>query len=144
MIKLLVSLSIWLMLSLPSSYTYAETTDCGDDPRECFDGFEEDDTIITKDKAVKRTFSFPPIKAGFVIDVHNKDILPHVGVEVLEIDAPWGGDYSLDVGVAASRVFTSITWEFIPIVKAGPSIWVGYNIRQGGPAYGVGVTVLDF
>lgn len=144
MIRLLISLSIWLTLSLSSSFSYADELKCEDDPRACFEDFEDDDTIIPKDKTVARTFSFPPIKAGFVIDVYNRDILPHISVEVIELNAPWSGDYAIDVGVATSRVFTSFSWEFIPLIKAGPSIWVGYNVREKSQAYGVGFTILDF
>ena len=41
MIRLLVSLSIWLMLSLSSSVSYAEEPKCEDDPRACFDDFKD-------------------------------------------------------------------------------------------------------
>jgi hypothetical protein len=132
------------MLSLSSSVSYAEEPKCEDDPRACFDDFKDDGTIIPKDKSVARTFSFPPIKAGFIVDVYNRDILPHISVEVLELDAPWSGDYALDVGVGNSRVFASLSWEFIPLIKAGPSIWAGYNVKEKSQAYGVGFTILDF
>lgn len=149
MIRLLASLSIWLMLSLSSNFVYAEEKPkCEDDPRACFEDPADPDApdgpIVTRDGEAERTFSFPPIKAGFIIDVYNKDILPHISAEVLAIEAPWNGDFSIDIGVAASRVFTSLTWEFIPIIKAGPSIWVGYNVKEASQAYGVGFTVLDF
>ena len=145
MIKLLLSLSICLLLLLQTSYVSAETTEgCKEDPRECFDGFEDDGTVITKDPTVSRTFSFPPVKAGFVVDAYNWDILPHIGVEVVSVSAPWDGDFSIDINVAASRLFTSLTWEFFPIIKAGPLVWVGYNIKQESPAYGVGFSILDF
>jgi hypothetical protein len=144
MIKLLASLSIWLTLLLSSNIAYAEEPKCEDDPRACFDGFKPDGTIITRDKKAERTFFFPPVKAGFIIDVYNRDILPHISVEVLEFDTFWSGDIAIDVGVGTSRVFTSLTWEFIPIIKAGPSIWAGYNVREKSQAYGIGFTVLDF
>ncbi len=117
---------------------------CKDDPRECFDGFEEDDTIIPKDPKVKRTFSIPPIKVGFVVDLYHRDILPHISMELLDFTLPYAGDFTIDTGVATSRVMLSLTWEFIPIVKMGPSIWVGYNVREDDPAFGVGISVLDF
>jgi hypothetical protein len=133
-----------LMLSLSSSTALADKSDCSDDPRKCFNGFDPNGKVITRDKEAERTFNFPPVKAGFIVDLHIKDILPTISAEALEIDAPWNGDFSVDVGVATSRVFTSLTWEFLPIVKAGPSIWVGYNVRETDVAYGVGFTMLDF
>lgn len=145
MTRLLVCLSMLLMLSLLSNVSLAEEDPkCEDDPRACFDGFDPDGGIITKDGEAERTFSFPPVKAGFIVDIHNKDILPHISAEVYELDVPWNGNMAFDVGVAASRVFTSLTWEFLPIVKAGPSIWAGYNVKENDYAYGVGFTMLDF
>lgn len=144
MIKLFISLSIWLLLSLPSNVYAEEDTKCEDDPRACFDGFEDDDTVVPKDPKVVRTFSFPPIKVGFIVDMNYWDVLPHIGVELLEINAPWNGDFSVDINVATSRVFTSLTWEFLPIIKAGPSVWVGYNVKEKDKAYGIGFSILNF
>ncbi len=144
MIKLLVCLSMLLTLSLLSSVTLAEEPKCEDDPRACFGGFDPDGGIITRDGEAERTFAFPPVKAGFIVDVRNRDVLPHISAEVYEWDVFWKGNIALDVGVATSRVFTSITWEFLPIIKAGPSIWVGYTVRENDQAYGVGFTMLDF
>lgn len=144
MIKLLVCLSMLLTLSLLSNITFAEDPKCEDDPRACFEGFDPDGGIITRDGEAERTFSFPPVKAGFIVDVYNRDVLPHISAEVYEWDVPWNGNIALDVGVATSRVITSLTWEFLPIVKAGPSIWAGYNVKENDYAYGVGFTMLDF
>ena len=130
-----------LAFSVPA---YAGDKECKDDPRECIDGFEDDGTVIPKDPKVARTFSFPPIKAGFVVDFKHRDILPHISVEVTEFTLPRVGDFSVDVGVGNSRVFTSLVWEFIPLIKAGPSIWVGYNVKENDLAYGVGVSILNF
>lgn len=144
MIKLLLSLSIWLLLSLPSSVSHADVNpECADDPRECID-IDPNGKVTPKDPSVLRTFSFPPIKAGFVVDMRHWDVLPHIGVEVLEIDAPWSGDFSVDINVATSRVFTSLTWEFLPIIKAGPLVWAGYNVKEKDAAYGIGFSILDF
>ena len=134
-----------LTLSLSSYFTLAEDgPKCEDDPRACFDGFDPDGGVVTKDGEAERTFSFPPVKAGFIVDVHNRDILPHISAEVHEWDVFWKGNFTLDAGVAASRVFASLTWEFLPIIKAGPSIWAGYNVKENDSAYGIGFTILDF
>jgi len=117
---------------------------CKEDPRVCFNGFEDDGTIIPKDPKVKRTFSIPPIKAGFVVDLHHRDILPHISIELLDFTLPYAGDFALDVGVATSRVMFVFVWEVIPIVKIGPSVWAGYNVRENAPAFGLGFSVLDF
>jgi hypothetical protein len=117
---------------------------CQDDPRACFDGFTEDGKIKPKSDKVERTFSFPPIKAGFIFDAYNRDLLPHLSVEALDFDVPYVGDITWDFGVATSRLFTSFTWEFIPIVKVGPSIWAGYNVKHNSVAFGVGVSLLSF
>jgi len=141
--KLVVVLALFATLFSANSVAFAGE-DCEDDPRACFDGFEDDDSVITKSKKAERTFSIPPIKAGFIIDLKNRDILPHLSVEILEFELPYLGDFALDTGVATSRVFLSVTWEFIPIVKAGPSVWAGYNVRENEPAFGVGLSILDF
>jgi len=126
-----------------SAPAYAED-ECKDDPRACFDGFEDDDTIKPKDPQVKRTFDFPAIKAGFIIDFKETDVLPHLSVEVFTFSVPKVGDFAVDAGVANSRVFTSLTWELVPIVKVGPCIWVGYNVKAEKLAFGIGVSILDF
>lgn len=101
--------------------------------------FDEDDKIETPDGEAERTFSIPPIKMGFVFDFHNTDLLPHFGIQIFSI-----GDISADFAVARSRVFISLNWELVPIIKLGPSVWAGYNVRETEPAYGVGVSILNF
>lgn len=142
--KLLMCLVLSVSFILASSGNVYADDKCKDDPRECFDGFEDDDTIVPKDPHVKKTFDFPAIKAGFIIDFKNTDILPHLAVEALDFSVPKIGDFAVDVGVANSRVFTALTWEVIPIVKVGPSIWVGYNVKEKDPAFGIGISILDF
>ena len=134
---LLMCCFVWLGASSPALAA------CEDDPRDCFE-FEDDDSITTESGKAERTLSFPPLKAGFVIDVYNRDILPHISIELKAFEVPRVGDFAFDVGVATSRVFASLTWEFLPIVKIGPSIWAGYNVRENDPAFGVGVSMLDF
>lgn len=126
-----------------SSLSYAGDP-CKDDPRECFDGFGDDDTIEPKDPKVKRTFDFPAVKAGFIIDFKDTDVLPHLSVEAFDFSVPKIGDFAVDVGVANSRVFAALTWEVIPVVKVGPSIWAGYNVKEQDPAFGIGISILDF
>lgn len=142
--KLSVFLIICLMSCLSSIALAEPDPECTEDPRACFEGFDDDDTIIPKDDKVKRTFSLPPMKAGFVFDFYHRDLLPHLSMEVVEFSVPKLGDFSLDVGVATSRVLTTLTYEWIPLVKAGPCIWAGYNVREESPAFGIGVAFLDF
>ncbi len=140
--KLLVCLGVCVTL-LMSNYAYADDK-CKDDPRKCFEDPKGNGKVVPKDPDVRRTFSFPPVKAGFIIDFKHKDILPHISVEVVEFTVPRVGDFAVDVGVAVSRVFTALSWELIPFIKAGPSIWIGYNVKENDYAYGVGITLLDF
>jgi len=141
--KLVVLLTLCCVFFLAGSSALAEDK-CKDDPRACFNGFDDKGEIIPDGGKAKRTYSFPPIKAGFLIDVYNRDLLPHIGIELKQFSLPYVGDLAWDAGVATSRAYTSITWEFIPIIKAGPSIWVGYNVRENSPALGVGFSILDF
>ena len=117
--------------------------DCASNPRDCFPGFEEDGTVIPEDKRVERLFDLPSIKTGFVFDFYNIDIQPHISVELLNFNVA-GEDFALDFGIASSRVFGSFSWEFLPIIKAGPFVWGGYNVRERSFAGGLGFTVLDF
>jgi hypothetical protein len=136
---------VLLLVCLGSFFNpaYAEG-DCSEDPRACFDGFEEDGTIKTKSGKAERTFSMPALKAGFIVDVWTLDVLPHMSIELRTFELPWLGDFSLDTGVATSRLFVSVTWELIPFVKIGPSLWAGYHVREEVFAGGVGVSILDF
>jgi len=146
MVKWLACL-VMCSLLLSSNLAYGDTDNdktCADDPRLCFDGFKDDGTVVTRDGQAEKTFSFPYVKAGFIVDVTEKDVLPHIAVEVASANLPYIGDLSIDVGVATSRTMVSLTWEFIPLVKAGPLIWAGYNVKLGTAAYGVGFSVLDF
>lgn len=142
--KLFLFLGLLISFILVSPSSALADDECKEDPRACFDGFRDDDSIDPKDEDVEKTFNFPAIKAGFIVDFGERDVLPHISVEVVEFSVPKIGDFALDVGVASSRVFSSLTWELIPIVKVGPSIWAGYNVKDNEPAFGVGVSILDF
>jgi len=109
------------------------------DPESCFDGFDDDDNIKTDDGKAEKTFAFPPIKAGFIVDFHHKDIAPILSLELLSFS-----DFAIDVGVAQSRVFVTFDWVMIPIVKIGPFLWAGYNVPMNDFAGGLGVAILDF
>ena len=142
--RLVVSLTLCFVFFLAGSgAVYAEKPQCKDDPRACIDGFDENGNVIIGGKA-KKTYSFPPIKAGFLVDFYNVDLLPHIGLEYKQLTVPYVGDLAFDVGVATSRAYTSVTWEAIPLIKAGPSVWAGYNVRENSVAFGVGFSILDF
>ena len=130
--------------SITAAYADDSDKDCEKDPRACFEGFEDDGSVIPKNEKVERTFSVPPVKAGFLIDFYHPDILPHLAIEILDFKIPKAGDFVVDTGVTVSRVFVALTWEFIPIVKAGPTIWAGYHVKEQDPAFGIGVSILDF
>lgn len=140
--KRLIKYSILILVLLvgQSSLTHAE---CSDNPRDCFKGFNGD-TIVTNSGKAERTFSVPPMKAGFLVDFSDLDVLPFVSIELLSVGLPVVDDVTLDLGVATSRVFIDVVFEFIPIVKIGPSIWIGYNVPNSDISYGVGVSFLDF
>lgn len=146
--NLLLFLTLCFTFLASSTLAFADDDcKCEDDPRCCFGEFEDDDSITTESKKAERTFSLPPLKAGFVIDVYNRDLLPHITIGLKEFTISqfgnWG-DFSIDVGVATSRVFTSLTWEIIPIVKIGPMLWGGYNVKENDAAFGIGFSMLDF
>lgn len=127
---------------LYSNEAFAED-ECPKNPRACFE-FDKDDKVITESGEPERTFSFPPVKTGFVVDFRNLDVLPYLGVQMFDFSLPKVGDFSVDAGVAPSRLFVSLNWELIPIVKAGPMIWGGVNIKEKESAFGVGLTILNF
>lgn len=142
--KLLTCLTLCVsFMMIQSSFAFADDP-CLEDPRRCFDGFGDNDEIKPKDDRAKKTFDFPAIKAGFIVDIKDPDILPHLGIELVDFSLPKVGDFAVDVGVAPSIVFASLTWELLPVIKVGPSIWAGYNVKDSAPAFGIGITILDF
>ena len=141
---LLSSMLCLVFLGVGSPVFADDDCKCEDDPRCCFDFDDDDDSIKTDSGKAERTFSLPPLKGGFVVDFYNRDILPHISVGLKEFGIPKIGDFSFDFGVGTSRVFAALTWEIIPIVKIGPCLWAGYNIRENEPAFGLGLSMLDF
>jgi len=137
--KLLVSFLVSIFIVVPCvSFADGRTN-----PRDNFT-FNDDGSVNTRDGKAEKTFSFPPMKAGFIVDVKHFDVTPHMALEMVEFGAPWIGDFALDLGVAAGRLFVSLDWELVPIIKIGPTVWVGYNVREEDVSYGVGVSILDF
>lgn len=100
---------------------------------------DENGQVHTDDGKAERTFSFPPVKTGFLLDVYNVDIQLHLALELYSF-----GDYTIDIGAASSRGFVALTWEFIPVIKIGASLWAGYNVVENEPAFGVGASILEF
>lgn len=109
-----------------------------DNPRDHFE-VDPDGTVHTDDGKAERAFSLPPIKTGFLVDVYNPSIDVHLSLELVNVN-----DFTFDVGVASDRVFVAVTWEFIPVIKIGPSVWGGYNVSEKEPSFGVGFSVLEF
>jgi len=141
MVRFLLSSLLCLTFLLGNnSFSWA---DCADDPRDCFGEFDEEDNLPTESGAAERTFALPPLKAGFIVDLYKRDILPHISVGLWSFSAPLGY-ISLDAGVATSRVFINVVWEVIPIVRIGPCVWGGYNVKENTPAFGIGLSMLNF
>lgn len=139
-----------LALMLISSVAYAddptpEEVPCvKDDPRpRCLFEFEEDGQVHTKDPRAERTFKFPPLKAGFIFDVNHKAILPHIGIQIVDWDM-FGETFNTNFGVSWMRTFVDFSWEIVPIMKIGPSIWAGYNVEENDWAAGIGFNILKF
>jgi len=113
---------------------------CGEsgDPRDCF-SFDPNGKVHTDSGQAEKTYAFPPIKAGFIFDFNTVDITPHISIEAYEVH-----HFELEFGIANSRVFTSIGWQVIPIIKLAPVIWGGWNVKDKTYAYGIGINILDF
>ncbi len=87
--------------------------------------------------------NLPTLKTGFLVDLdpEGRDGFFYVGLEV----ANWRvseKEFSLDFGIASSRVMVGLSWGAFYNGKVGPFLWAGYNIADNSPAYGVGFTVL--
>jgi len=83
------------------------------------------------------------LKSGFLIDFDpkNRDGFFYVGLEM--VDWKMGKEeFSLDFGIANSRLMLGLGWGAFYKGKVGPFVWAGYNIADNSPAYGVGLTVL--
>lgn len=111
-------------------------------PRCLFD-FDEDGKVKTKDGIAERTFSFPPLKVGFIFDVNHIAVLPYGAIEMFDWDM-FGEMFNSNFGVSWNRVFVDLSWEIVPIMKIGPTIWGGYNVGEKDWAAGVGVNILKF
>ena len=109
-------------------------------PRDQFE-FDEDGNVKTDNGKAERTFWFPPLKVGFLVDLQpdNRDVAPHLSIELFDFS-----DFAFNAGVAQSRVFLSFGWEIVPIAKIGPIVWGGYNVKDETWAAGLGVSILDF
>lgn len=125
----------------------AQEVDCDDPVNEdnprCHVKVDDEGDVKTKSGKAERTFSFPSIKQGYIFDFYNPNVLPYFSIEALEFDLA-EEDFAIDIGSTVNRVFGSLTWEFIPIAKVGISVWGGYNVIETEPAFGVGVSILDF
>jgi hypothetical protein len=126
----------YLLVCLLSLFSYSSICLADDDTGLIVD---EDGQVHTDDGKAERTFSFPPVKTGFLLDVYSVDIQLHLSLEVYSF-----GDFTVDVGAASSRSFVSLTWEFIPVIKIGASLWGGYNVVDNSPAFGIGASILEF
>lgn len=142
MVKFKLFLIIFTVISIFSSVAKAT---CPEVPRDCFT-FDENGQVHTDSGAAEKTFNWPPMKIGFLVDFNYKDILPDWTIQIphTEIDLPYGQALALNAGVATSRAFISLDYEAIAIIRMGPTIWCGYNFLQEDIAWGVGFSILDF
>lgn len=119
--------------------------DCTEDdvrPR-CQFEFDEDGRIRTKSGDAERTFAFPPLKTGFILDIGVPDFLPYVALEIFNVGI-LGETFAMDVGGSSGRIFLSLDYELLPIMKLGPMLWFGYNVPEETYSYGLGFTILKF
>lgn len=116
----------------------------GDERPRCLFEFDENGQVHTKDKQAERTFSFPAVKAGMLVDVHDLDVLPYISLRAFRWT--WGNqDFALDAGATLHRLFVDVHYEFIPIIAIGPTIWAGWNFEGKNTwAAGVGFGLLKF
>lgn len=109
----------------------------------CLFDFDEEGQVKTESGEPERTFSLPPMKAGFIFDARAIDLTPSLSVELIDWEM-FSEDFALDFGVAHSRIFVSFDWLFIPIFKAGPMVWAGMDIPGRTWAAGLGITFIKF
>lgn len=111
-------------------------------PRDLFT-IDENGKVETKDKKAERTFSIPPIKTGFIFNVKDPSFTPAISVEAFEFDIA-EEYFAFDIGGAENTFFVSLGWELVPLLRIGPSVWYGYNIKEKSSGFGVGFTFLKF
>jgi len=115
-----------------------------DDPRpRCLFDFDEDGEVHTETGEAERTFAFPKVKVGFVADLRFFDVVPYTTLEVVDWTM-FGELFSIDAGLASSRVIISLNYAIIPILSIGPTIFGGYNVKEKDWCAGAGVAILKF
>lgn len=110
---------------------------------QCLFTIDDDGQVHTDDGQAERTFSFPNLKTGFVLDVVAPNLQPFIAVEVVEWSL-FGENLAIDIGGSTGLAFASLDWELIPIMKLGPTIWGGWNVPEKKYAFGVGFTIIKF
>ncbi len=133
------------LISQPASADTDVGTPCQEDDKRprCLFEFEDDGQVKTKDGKAERTFNFPAMKIGFLVDFKHLDIVPFGSLEAFSWTL-FEEDFSLDLGLAQSRIITSLSWSMIPIIEIGPMIFAGYNVREKDWAAGLGFQMLKF
>lgn len=110
---------------------------------QCLFTIDDNGKVHTDDGKAERTFSFPALKTGFVLDLRAPDFLPFVSIEL----AKWkmfGETFATDLGGTAGLVFVSLNWQYIPILKVGPTIWGGWDVSEEQYTFGAGFTIIKF
>jgi hypothetical protein len=110
---------------------------------QCLFTIDDDGKVHTEDGEAERTFSFPALKTGFILDMRAPNLLPFISMELLEWGM-FGESFSSDIGGTAGLAFISLNWEVLPIIKLGPTIWGGWNVPEKQYTFGAGFTIIKF
>ncbi len=105
--------------------------------------FDAQGQVKTQTGQAERTFAFPDLKVGFIVDIANPDIVPHTTLELVD-GALVGQRISLDAGVALHRLVIGLSWKFLQPIELGPFLWLGYHVPDQRFAWGVGFSLVHF
>ncbi len=110
---------------------------------ECLFHFDPNGQVHTQDGIAERTFSFPPLKIGFIFDLHSVGLFPYGAIQVVD----WwmfNQEFSVNAGLSWERAIVDYHWSIVPLLDFGPSIWAGWDFQNESFSAGLGVTILKF
>ena len=136
-----ISYFVVILALLVPSFALAEDCEDGDESPRCLFKIDEDGKLTTKSGDPERTFSIPPLKTGFILDLGVPDFLPYAALEIFDFEV-FNTDFAVDIGGTTGRMFVSFDWELITLLKLGPTIWAGWNVPEEKMSFGVGFTIL--
>jgi hypothetical protein len=143
-LKLILVLLVSL-LSVQISYAEERPDDCieNDLRPQCLFTIDDDGKVHTDDGKAERTFSFPALKTGFILDMRAPNLLPFISMELAATEI-LGESFAIDIGGTAGLAFVSLNYELVPIMKLGPTVWGGWNVPEKEYTFGVGFTIIKF